>query len=250
MDEAENSVRTEVAPPEAESQAAPQQTQAAQADDRQERNWREMRQRQQDLERKLKAQEELNQQLLSLQMQAQKPQEPDELEQLSDEEFIPKGKVKKLVERERNQIVKEAVAKLKEEQAQQEQSRFHERLRAKYSDFDEVVNVETMALLEEQDPELAQTIVELKDPYKIGIQTYKFIKSQGIQDKVPGARRTKEVEKKLDQNAKTVQTPQAYDKRPMAQAYVLTDTEKSKLYEEMNRYARLASSVPEASSAF
>lgn len=242
MEEAENSVSTEVAPPEAESAAPVEQKAQVQAEDRQERNWREMRQRQQDLERKLKAQEELNQQLLSLQMQAQKPQEPDELEQLSDDEFIPKGKVKKLVQKEKDQIVKEAIAQLKAEQMQQEQSRFHERLRAKYSDFDEVVNVETMALLEEQDPELAQTIVELKDPYKIGMQTYKFIKSQGIHEKVPNARRSKEVEKKLESNAKTVQTPQAYDKRPMAQAYVLTDTEKSKLYEEMTHYARMAGS--------
>lgn len=240
MDEAENSEVTEVAPPEAEAQAPVEQPQVNEAEDRQEKNWRQMRQRQNDLEQKLRAQEEMNKQLLALQMNVK--QEPDELEQLSDDEFIPKGKVKKLVAREKEAIVKEAIAQLKAEQVQQEQSRFLERLKAKFSDFDEVVNIETMALLEEQDPELAQNIVESKDPYKIGMQTYKYIKALGIQDKVPGNRRVKEVEKKLAQNAKTVQSPQAYDKRPIAQAYVLTNTEKKKLYEEMSQYANMAGS--------
>ena len=106
-------------------------------------------------------------------------------------------------------------------------------LKAKYTDFDDVVNPETIAILEEQEPELAQTIIDLKDPYKIGMQTYKYIKALNIVDSVPQARRSKEVGKKIEENKKTVQSPQAFDKRPMAQAFKLTETEKTKLYEEM-----------------
>ena len=56
-------------------------------------------------------------------------------------------------------------------------------------------------------------------------------------DKVPSARRAKEVEKKLEQNAKTVQTPQAYDKRPMAQAFQMSKAEMANIYKEMMGYA-------------
>ena len=55
------------------------------------------------------------------------------------------------------------------------------------------------------------------------------------------------IDQKLDKNAKTVQSPLANDKRPMAQAFKLTENEKSKLQEEMMHYAAFASSVPELS---
>ena len=56
-------------------------------------------------------------------------------------------------------------------------------------------------------------------------------------------RHAKEVEKKIEKNEKTVQSPQAYNKRPMAQAFSMTnmsDGEKTKLYEEMMGYASQA----------
>jgi len=120
---------------------------------------------------------------------------------------------------------------------QRDQDQFLDRLKRKYSDFDDVVNADTMALLEQQDPELAETIVDLKDPYKIGMQTYKYVKAMNLNAKVPESRRAKEVDKKLEQNAKTVQSPQAYDKRPMAQAFKMTEAEKNQLYSEMMGYA-------------
>lgn len=248
MEEVEvNSVSPEVAPPETEAHA--EQTQAAKVetpvDDTQERNWRQMRMRQNELERKLKEKEEMLEKFVHMQLNAQvasAPKEIDELDQISDEEFIPKGKVKKLVEKQAQKYAEE-VAKRETEKfiQQQHQSQFLDRLKKQYSDFDEIVNPETLALLEQQNPDLAQTIVDLKDPYKIGLQSYNYIKAMNLHDKVPQVRRAKEVEKKLDQNAKTVQTPQAFDKRPMAQAYKMTDVENKKLYEEMIGYARQAS---------
>jgi hypothetical protein len=68
-----------------------------------------------------------------------------------------------------------------------------------------------------------------------------------LQAKVPDSRRSKEIDQKLEKNAKTVQSPLANDKRPMAQAFKLTEAEKSQLQDEMMRYAAFASSVPEMS---
>lgn len=250
MDEVENSVNNEVATQETESQVSDQQTQqeSANYESKQARNFAAMRQKQDALERELRLQREMNERLLQMTQVQQKPQEPDELEALSDDEFIPKGKVKKLVQKEKESIKQEVINEFKAMQKQQVDSQFLDRLKRQFSDFEDVVNPETLNLLEKQDPELAETIVELKDPYKIGIQSYKYIKALGISEKAPAARRAKEVEKKLEKNEKTIQTPQAYEKRPLAQAFQMTEAEKKNLYKEMMGYAAYASSVPELQS--
>ena len=238
----ENSVEKEVATPEAEVQETPQeQAPQPQVDDRQERNWRQVRQRLTDLERENKEKDELLKRALSLQ-QVQTPQVQEEIEE-PDEEYISKGKVKRLAKKEVEPLQKR-IDDLEAKLAQQKQIELIQGLRSRYPDFDEIVNPETIALFEEKDPELANTIAELKDPYKIGMQSYKYIKALGLKEEVPGNRRQKEAEKKLEKNAKTVQSPQAFDKRPMAQAFRLTETEKSKLWDEMQQYGSMASSVP------
>lgn len=245
MDEVENKgVSEEIAAPETSQQEAPATSQPDQ--DKQDRNWRELRRAKDDLEKKARMQEELISQLLSVQKQAQ-PQAPevDELANISADDYIPKGQVEKLVQRaekKAERIANEAIDKRLKEM---EQSQFLDRLQKKFPDFDEVVNPETIDLLEQQDPELAKNIADMGDPYKIGMQTYKFIKSMNLADKVPAARRSKEVEKKLEQNAKTIQSPQAFDKRPMAQTFQLTEAHKKELYREMMGHASRASGVPE-----
>ncbi len=249
MDEVELSENVEVAPQQTESMVADQNeatvderiVQKEQENAVQQNNFKALREKQKDLERELRMQREMNERLMQMTAQNQpKVQEVDEFEGISDEEFIPKGKVKKLVERERNKIVNEARQEVEKVLHEREQARFMERLKGKYSDFDEIVNSETLAILEQQDPELAMAIASSKDPYQIGLQSYKYIKSMNLAEKAPEVRRAKEVNKKLDQNAKTVQSPQAYDKRPLAQAYRLTEGEKTKLYEEMTLAARQA----------
>jgi hypothetical protein len=214
-----------------------QEAPPAPKESRQDRNWKELQRAKDDLERKLRMQEEMMDRLLKAN-QPPPVQEVDEFDAISDEEFIPKGKVKGLVRKEAEKIA-ESIAKREYEKLrlQQEQSQFMDRLQRQYSDFSEVVNQETLALFEEQEPELAQTIADSKDPYKIGIQSYKYIKALGYAQKAPEARRAKEVDRKIKENEKIVQSPMTYDKRPMAQAFKLTDAEKSKLYEEMTQYA-------------
>lgn len=209
---------------------------------KEDRNWPEMRRNYQELKQLAKAQAE---QLEQLRLAQVAKQEPDEMESIADGEYIDKGKIKKLVSREVERVKAEARREAEKVLQEQEKSQFMQRLKGQYKDFDEIVNSETLALLEQQDPELAVSIAELQDPYKIGMQSYKFIKAMNLAEKVPSTRRAREVEKKIEQNEKTVQSPQAYDKRPMAQAFRMTDAEKSKLYEEMLQYASMAGSVPE-----
>lgn len=217
-------------------------TQVKDDENRQERNWKAFRERQKELERELKVQRDMNEKLLAMASQSvSKPQEVDEFDQISDDEYISKGKVQSLVQKKAAKIA-EDIAQKKVEEAlnKRDQLNFVDNLKRKFTDFDDVVNADTIALLEQHEPELAQTIADLKDPYKMGVQSYKYIKALGLTDKAPEARRVKEVEKKLEKNAKSIQSPQAFDKRPMAQAFRMTETEKTELYKEMMGFASQA----------
>lgn len=241
MDEIENqNVIAEVVPQSNEEHVAEAQEtkETIKTDHQDSENFRNMRRKHNELERKLKEKDEMIEKVLQMQLaQTNRPSVIEEPEE-PDEEFIPKGKVKSLAKKQMAPLEKR-LEELESKLEQQKQVAYFDKLKKQYSDFDEIVNPDTLALLEEQDPELAQTIVDLKDPYKIGLQSYKFIKALNLAPKAPDRRHAKEVEKKLEQNAKTVQTPQAFDKRPLAEAYRLTDAEKSKLYEEMMGYARM-----------
>jgi hypothetical protein len=212
-------------------------------DDKQEKNWRELRRSKAELEQKAKMQEEIIARLMS---QAQMPQQAitpparDELDSISDEDYIPKGQVKKLVAKQMEvarQVAKEEAERFYQER---EKAQFLTRIKSEHPDFDEVVNPETLALLEEQNPKLAQSIAKSKDPYDMALMSYEAIKDKGLASKVSGSRRAKEVEKKIEQNAKTIQTPQAFEKRPMAQAFRMTETEKKQIYNEMMGFANQA----------
>lgn len=220
------------------------QLQPEQQETRQDRNWRRLENKTKELEKELKFEREVNERLLKMTPQqhlSQKQEEIDELSSIPADEYLPKGKVEKLLERNRDKVKKETLDEVEQLLKKREQAQFMDHLKKRFPDFEEVVNPETLELLEDQEPELAKTIVASQDPFLIGLQSYKYIKAMNLAEKIPANRREKEVEKKLKENAKTVQSPQSFDKRPMAQAYRLTDVEKKALYEEMNRYANQAS---------
>lgn len=240
-----DSVEEEVATQETEQSESTHNEQELNAEavkkaDEQERNWRAMRQRQREMEMEIKQKNEL----LERFMQTQKPQpvqevaEPEE----ADEEYVPAGKVKGIARR-TVQPLEKKIQELEDKLAKQDQQKLIQSLRTQYTDFDDVVNVETLEMLEKNEPELAATIAQFKDPYKMGLHSYKYIKALGLVDKLPDTRRAKEVQKKIEKSSKAVQSPMAYDKRPMAQAFKSTQADKTALYEEMMFFAGKASGL-------
>ena len=229
----------EAVPPEIENQISDVQTES-----QQNRNWKALNEHKRELERELKAQRDMNEKLIAFASQqipkAQIQQERDELDELPDDEHLTKGQNKKLIQKEKKAIVQDVVLEVQKMLEKEKQAKYKENLQKKYSDFDDIVNPETLSILEEQEPELAQTLGDMQDPYKMGNAAYKYIKALGIADKVPGIRRVKEVEKKIENNEKTIQSPQAFDKRPMAQAFQLSDADKKNLYKEMMGFASRA----------
>ena len=243
----ENSVTPEVAPPETqvnhEIEEHSEPTIVQEQESAQEKNWKAMRKRQDDLERELRKKEEMLEKFMTMSLEKQKPvvhEEPEE----PDDEFIPKGKVKSVAKR-AVEPLEQRIKDLESRLESQRQQDLMSSLKSKYADFDEVVNAESLALLEQTEPELAQTIVSSGDPYKMGVTAYKFLKATQDPAKLAQKSHSKEIDRKIAKNEKTIQSPLAYDKRPMAQAFKLTQEEKDKLFEEMTGYARMASSVPE-----
>jgi hypothetical protein len=210
-----------------------------------------MRLKNAELERELKQLREGQMQILQAQLAHQQPvrQELDEFDNIGDEEFIPLGKVKRLAEKNSQKVLKNAEDLVRQEVhkalQKRDQDQFMDRLNRQYSDFSEIVTPETLSILEEKEPELASTIADLKDPYKIGMQSYKYIKAMGLSKSAKESRREKEVEKAIEKQDKAVTSPMAFDKRPIAQAFQLTNAMKKDLYREMHGYAALANSVPE-----
>lgn len=241
-DEVENSVEVEVAPVETTEEHVAEPQVDTHVEDRQERNFRAMRQRQKEMEMDLRRKDEMIERLVSQQSLpktsvVEEPEEPEE-------EFATYGKAKKAASKAVAPLERR-IQDLEGRLEAQKQVALMQDLRRKYPDFEDIVNPETLSLLEETEPELATSIAETKDAYKMSVQTYKYIKALKLDAEVPKARHAREVEKKIEKNAKTVQSPTAFDKRPMAQAFRLTDQEKSMLYEEMNNFARMAGSAPE-----
>lgn len=210
-----------------------------------------MRLKNAELERDMKQLREAQMQMMQAQLANVQPvrQEVDEFDKIGDDEFIPLGKVRKLNEKNSQQVLKNTEELVRHEVAKalkkQEADQFMDRLSRQYSDFSEIVNPETLSILEEKEPELAATIADLKDPYKIGMQSYKYIKAMGLSKAATEGRREKEVDKAIAKSEKAITSPMAYDKRPIAQAFQLTDAMKKDLYREMHGYASLAGSVPE-----
>ena len=213
-----------------------------------------MRLKNAELERELKQLRDTQMQIMQAQLAqnaAPVRQEIDEFDNMGDEEFIPLGKVKKLAEKNTQKMLKNAEELVRQEVAKaiqkREDSQFMDRLNRQYSDFSEIVTPETLSILEEKEPELASTIADLKDPYKIGMQSYKYIKAMKLSETAKDVRREKEIDKAIEKSEKAVTSPMAHDKRPIAQAFKLTDAMKKDLYREMHGYAALANSVPEMS---
>lgn len=226
-------------------EVVPQETEASQAvqtpiaPSPQKENFARLRKKTEQLEQELAMEREIRNRMLT--MMPVKKEEVDELDSIGGDEYINKAKIDRLVEKRATQIASDTVKKETDRIFQeQKNAQFLDRLKRQYSDFDDVVNPETLALLEENNPELADTIAELKDPYKIGLQSYSYIKALNLQDSVPNARRAKDADRKIAENSKTITSPQVYEKRPMAQAFQITDAQKKELYKEMMQYASQA----------
>lgn len=174
-EETQDSVIEETAPPTESAEQPALQEQSVQAQERQisdqEYNWNEARKRMRELERRAEEQDDLIQRL-----QGQREQQPleDDLSKLSDDDIVTAKQAKILAKKMARQVAEET---FKEREA----ATVDERVKSKYPDFENVVTRESIELLKQQDPELAQSLYALaQDPYAQAIAAYKMLRKQGI----------------------------------------------------------------------
>lgn len=252
MEETENkSSIQEVVPPsvdiQQESQPVQEEQIAVQSDDTDwiknlRRDRKEAIRRAEESENRAKLQEELLQRIIA--QQGINPQqivqhEEDLIQELSKQQYVEGEKVAKALKQQQDQFKRE-LEEVKKSYASQKQNSLINDLRREYADFDEVVNPETIAILEETNPRLANAIASSKDPYNIAVQSYEYIKAKGLNSKRQGSTKISEAEKKIEQNKKIVQSPQVFEKRPIAQAFRMSDDMKKELQQEMYQYAQQA----------
>jgi len=125
-------------------------------EDPQERNWKEAR----------RALNELRQQNEELRLHLSKMQQPQQQEeQTSPDDWVTEKKLQNKIQ--------ELEHKIKAKDAET----VVDRLKGKYSDFDDVVSEENINYLRENDPELAISLQALaSDPYAQGLAAYKMLK--------------------------------------------------------------------------
>jgi len=210
-----------------------------------EKSWvNRLRRERDEAVREAKMAKELAQQLMTMPKQQAQPQvvEEDVISEIEREEYVPGQKVAKAIKSLKQDFSKQ-VQEIEQRYAQKAINDQHSELLRQFPDLTEVVNHETLAMLKETNPLQANALAGKSD-YEIYVLAYPLIKNSSIMDEIKGVRRASEVDKKIEQNKKTVPSPQTFDKRPMAQAFNydrLSKSQKDELQKEMYGYAALAS---------
>ena len=251
MDEVDNGVLDPVKTQNPEDVAAPQtenqeiDNEASREESRQDRNWRELRRTKDEWEKKARMQEDILQKLMSQQMQLPQANQAPVVEEdifgdIAKDDYVPGEKVAKGLKKLEEKFDRR-VQEIEKRYEEKHKNSLLNDLKREFPDFDDVVNTETLTLLEEHNPRLANAIASGRDPYNIAIQSYEYIKAKGLAKTAqPQSKRATETERKIEQNKKTVQSPQAFDKRPMATAFEMTEAMKKELAKEMYGYASQA----------
>lgn len=204
-----------------------------------EMNFAAMRQKTDDLERKVQEYEQVINSIQG-QMQAQSQQEQkaqqlreeiDELEQIANDEWLTKEQSMKLADKRAKLAVEQA---LEAERTRRAQEELPNRVKQEMPDFDQVVSKENVEYLKAHKPHLAQVLATTQDPYAQAKAAYDAVKAfcpsaQVTQDK-QRAERNAQKPGSLDQAG----PPRTGETDP----YRMSSTTKAQLWKEMQDAAR------------
>lgn len=113
------------------------------------------------------------------------PVERDEIETLQDDELIDKAKFKRLIDKERSTMRKEAEEIARQTYQKIDSENYQHKLYAAFPDYDQVVNSTNAEKLQENDPEFMALLAEVKDEYKRREMAYKKMKKLSSHEEKP-----------------------------------------------------------------
>lgn len=175
---AEATSEQEVVQPD-QSESSESQAHPSQESDK-DRNFRELRESKRQVESELR---ELREQMERI-ARAQNPQPKVEEEpELSDDDLVEGKHLKRYIQ------------KLEQRLDQQAQASIPDKLKAKFSDFDQVVTPENVEKLKQAEPEMYATLIAGNDLYSKGVSAYKALRNFGIVKSDPYAADKEQVQK-------------------------------------------------------
>lgn len=178
-----------------------QETQEAESRQRNdaEYNWAEMRRQIREKDQQI---DDLKNQFYQMTRRSTQVEEEDELANLAKDDIITVEQAEKLAERRARKIAEEVFK-------QREAETVEERVQLKYSDYADVVSKENIELLKRTEPELAQSLYHMPDPYSQAVAAYKLLKKISVKTESPSLEKKKAMEnsqKPLSVNAVTQQS--------------------------------------------
>jgi hypothetical protein len=108
------------------------------------------------------------------------PKEIDPLDAISDDDYADpskfKAKLQQRLEKERQQFRKEAEEIARAAIEKDRKSNYLTRLKSEFQDFDQVMNEDNVAKLEQANPEFVQSLFHIQDDYERRKLAYKYLK--------------------------------------------------------------------------
>ncbi len=161
-------------------------------------NWAEMRRQMREKDQQI---EDLNNKFSSISQRQEIPEE-DDLANLAKDDIITVGQAEKLADKRARKIAEDVIR-------QREAATVEERVQLKFPDYADVVSKENIELLKQTEPELAQSLYHMPDPYGQAVAAYKLLKRMVKKPEGPSLERRKAEEnskKPLSVNAVTNQS--------------------------------------------
>ncbi len=129
-------------------------------------NWAEVRRQMKEKDQQI---EELGKQFSEMAKRNPPPEEVDELANLAEDDILTVAQAKKLATKMARTVAQDV---MKERDA----ATVDERVQLKFSDYADVVTKENIELLKQTEPELAQSLYHMPDPYSQAVAAYKLLK--------------------------------------------------------------------------
>lgn len=146
----------------------------------QKQSWKELREKAAQADQLQRERDEYYMLLKQMAEAAQKQNHDDfDINSMSDDELADVKLLKKVVKKQETER-QALVGYLQQQQQQQQEITVTNELRAKYGDFDDVLNRENIIKLRDLRPGLARTLHQITDTREKAIETYHTIKDLGI----------------------------------------------------------------------
>jgi len=217
-------INEEVANPSSQVSEESSEVKQAAGNDK-EYNFKQLRETNEDLKRQVSELRDFVNSKENIPQEKPAPQE-DELLSLSPDDIVTYGQVDRLAEKKAREIVDKVFQ-------ERETAELPKKVKAQYSDFDEIVNKETVKEFEQSEPALASACAVSANPYEATYKMLKILRQQKTDGKIA---KNEEI---IDRNLKVPPPATSISRSSGLQdANSFGELSQADLYKEMMQFSR------------